>query len=67
MDVTFLCQIRLPNETGSTLPGVAEDIADELINAGYEILSVRPWAREGVSSPDALASTPPPPVDGLFL
>jgi hypothetical protein len=67
MDVTFLCQIRLPDNDPGSLPGISEDIQDELLSAGYDVLSVRPWTREGVSAPTADLLAPPTEPGGLFL
>ena len=43
MHVTFLIAINLDDL--SDLPGVAQEINDDLNQSGFEVLSVAPWAR----------------------
>lgn len=43
MRVTFLATVNLDDL--SDLPGVAQEISDDLQQSGFEVVSVAPWAR----------------------
>jgi hypothetical protein len=43
MTVTFLVAVRLTDL--STLTDYASDIEDDLVTAGHDVVSVKPWAR----------------------
>lgn len=66
MTVTFLVAIKL-NDL-STLSDTAADIEDDLNEAGYEVDSVKPWARPATGTPPvnplaALPSMLPTPTE----
>ena len=68
MTATLLITLNI--EDPSTLLEIASDIEDELINTGFDVISVVPWKREvltGVNSgsfiPTQFPTQPPLPFD----
>ena len=64
MQTTFLVKVEIMDVT--EIPGVAEDIEDDLLSAGHDVISVEPWARPatlGIESNSVFgegAEQPPP-------
>ena len=63
MTVTFLVAIDLPDP--SMVESAAGEIDDALLEEGFEVISVKPWARPATGGAEA-SFLPPPPEQPLF-
>jgi hypothetical protein len=60
MDVTFLATVNLDDL--SDLPGVAQEINDDLTQSGFEVVQVAPWARPTLAQGTPTLQTPNVPT-----
>lgn len=67
MTRTFLVALDLA--PSSDLPSIAADIQDDLIDSGFNVLSVSPWGQPAasVNQFDELPTLPSSPLLGLSL
>lgn len=67
MTRTFLVALELPSAVD--LPSTAADIQDDLIDSGFNVVSVSPWGQSApsVNQFDELSPLPPSPLLGLSL
>ena len=63
MTVTFLVAIDIPD--ASMVESLAGEIDDALLDEGFEVISVKPWARPATGGAED-AFLPPPPEQPLF-
>jgi hypothetical protein len=49
MNVAFIAEVNLDDL--SDLAGTAREIEQDLSNAGFEVISVKPWARPSLKLP----------------
>lgn len=49
MNVAFICQINLDDL--SDLPGTSAEIEQAINNAGFDVVSVKPWQRPSLLQP----------------
>jgi hypothetical protein len=60
MTSTFLVTLEI--ESPDVIPDTAIDLEDDLLAAGHDVITVKPWARPtlGVAAPEPL-----PPLGGM--